>query len=149
MNSKTTATMSHSKNPRKLDEAESKKLLDAVFDRVVTVTTAHGLIEMVKAGNQAGFNRQAEVATIAASIDTEMRCLEVFRMIHEHIGGERVEPHFRSIWMFAIRNRGHFTSKSAPVRITIDCDMETHKTHTTQMHITEDEATLIDQEVRP
>jgi hypothetical protein len=68
---------------------------------------------------QKGYNRQLDLEQLAKNLDFHGVGVVSFAMVHEHIAGEKVAPHMRTMWMIPL--------KSGPKdfeTVTLDVSME-------------------------
>lgn len=61
--------------------------------------TKDALIEAAKAGNERGYNRQLDPKALQEGVKFTDFLPVTFDMLHEHINGEKVEPHMRVMVM--------------------------------------------------
>jgi len=91
-----------------------------------TIASPAGLIKMALNAEEKKFNRQIKWEELKKVMDPEGVCVERMRMIHEHAGGDPVEPHYRTMWYVPIKGQ------DVPTSVTIDCEMDVHKEHTSK-----------------
>lgn len=69
-----------------------------------TITDTPNLARIIAAGRERGYNRQPS-DEVVADLDPEGTHVVMFAMPHEHIAGERVEGHWRTIWMLKLAHQ--------------------------------------------
>lgn len=69
-----------------------------------------------------GYNRQLDLNKLAEIIDPLGVHVVSFAMLHEHIAGERVAPHMRTMWL--VKTKGNGTSCQ---EVALDISMENFK----------------------
>ena len=84
-------------------------------------TDTPNLRRIMEAGRLEGYNRVTDPA-VDDMLDPEGRHLVSFSMVHEHIGGEKVDPHMRTIFMLK------FKDSSEPNEVIIDMSMDDFNT---------------------
>jgi hypothetical protein len=67
-----------------------------------------------------GYNRQLDLNELAKILDPLSISLCTFSMIHEHIAGQRVAPHMRTLWLVKLRDKPVTDLKA----LSLDISME-------------------------
>lgn len=84
-------------------------------------TDTENLERIIRAGHEAGYNRQLGTDT---ALNPKGRHLIAFDMLHEHIAGREVEPHYRVKLLLST------TTNRDPVTAYIDMSAEDRQTFT-------------------
>ena len=92
---------------------------------LVSTDTA-GFLILAKEADTAGRNRTVDIDRLEGVLDPEGTHVGCVLMLHEHVGGVLVEPHYRTQWYTKLRGC------EEPLELYLDVDIALFKKHTTR-----------------